>query len=121
MEIKPINLDEAKVIVHKLAFRWFQAKLTGEHKSYVHFIQAINRLLAATRTARETAYIFAAVINQASALGKTSEWVERELGFEGQAAAFGNRRELLVTELDLLETVDDASLDLYNERLTRFN
>jgi hypothetical protein len=47
--------------------------------------------------------------------------VENELRFEAQAAAVGNRREQLLSELDRLETVDDAALDLYNERLTRFN
>jgi hypothetical protein len=121
MDIKPSNLEEAKVIVHKMALDWFQAKLPGEHMGYVDFIRAINGLLTATRTAKATADIFTGIINQASALGKTSEWVESELRFETQAVAFGNRSELLLSELDLLETVDDASLDLYNERLTRFN
>ena len=121
MEIKPINLEEAKVIVHKLAFRWAHADLPSEDMVYIDFIRVINGLLVATGTARATAYIFAGVINQASALGKTSAWVEGELRFEAQAAAVGNRRELLRSELHRLETLDDAALDLYNERLTRFN
>lgn len=121
MEIKPINLEEAKVIVQKLAFSWAHADLPNEHMAYVDFIRAINGLLTATRTARATAYIFAGVINQASALGKTSEWVEGELRFEAQAAAVGNRPKRLLFELSRLEIVDDATLDLYNERLIRFN
>jgi hypothetical protein len=120
MEIKPINLEEAKVIVHKLAFSWSQADLSSEHMIYVNFSQPIDRLLTATGTPMATAYILAGVINQACALGKTPQWVEGELGFEAQAAAFGNRPGLLVSELDLLEVVTDDSLDLYNERLTRF-
>ncbi len=121
MEIKPISLEEAKQIVHKLAFSWSQADLPSEHMAYVDFIRAINGLLTATRTAKATAYIFAGVINQASALGKTSEWVEGELRFEAQAAAVGNRPERLRFELGRLGPVDDASLDLYNERLNRFS
>ena len=120
MEIKPINLEEAKVIVHKLAFRWAHADLPSEHMVYIDFIRVINGLLIATGTARASAYIFAGVINQASALAKTSAWVEGELRFEAQAAAVGNRQELLLAELDRLETVDDAALDLYNQRLARF-
>jgi hypothetical protein len=47
MEIKPINLEEAKVIVHKLAFRWAHADLPSEDMVYIDFIRVINGLLIA--------------------------------------------------------------------------
>ena len=119
--MKPFSSEEAREFVHQLAFNWSQANLHSDRIAYVDFIRAINRLLTATGTAKETAYIFTGVINQASALSKTSEWVEGELRFEAQAAAVGNRPELLLSDLARLGPVDDASLDLYNERLHRFN
>lgn len=118
MTVKPIDLEEATLIVHHLAFNWSQAKLPSEHMAYVNFIRAIDGLLAATGTAKQTASIFAGVINQACALGRTSEWVGAELRFE--AAAVSNRPEGMLADLARWEPVDDDALDLYNERLTRF-
>ncbi|WP_460907639.1 hypothetical protein [Spirosoma areae] len=69
----------------------------------------------------KTRTIFKAILQQASQLAKSSEWVEQELRFEALAEFIEDRVETLLLDLTHGGVVDDAALDLYNERASRFN
>ncbi|MFD2934166.1 hypothetical protein [Spirosoma flavum] len=84
-------------------------------------MRAIAGLQAATRSVGRTSEVFAVVIRQAVGLGKTSEWVKRELRFEAMVQEVESRAALARLDLEHSGAVDDNLLDLYNERLNRFN
>ena len=81
-------------------------------------MSTVIRLQATTKDVDRTKAIFAAVISQASQLGKPSVGVERELRFEAQAT--GERARWLLVDV-VAQNASDDSLDCYNERLIRFS
>ena len=65
------------------------------------------------------------VLRQAERLGRSSCWVEEELKFEGMIHG-ADRVDFLRLDLEQTatagnNTVDDATLDRYNERTSRFS
>ena len=116
-----MDAAEDTQLVRQLAYQWLQAKLPSTHVAYADYVRAIAGFQQAIGNAQRTRTVFIAVINQARALGKSSEWIQHELRFEALAEFVGNRADLLVLELEQGGRVDDDSLDLYNERLNRFD
>ena len=116
-----MDFEEDTQLVHQLAYHWIQAQLPSARVSYADYVRAVADLQHAIGNAQRTTAVFTAVINQARALGKTSEWIQHELRFEALAEFVENRADLLVLELEHDGRVNDDSLDLYNERLNRFD
>lgn len=81
----------------------------------------LSRLQTATGDVNRSEAIFERIFGQAKALSKDSEWVAVELGFESLAQGLASRTELALLYLNQDDMVDDAALDLYNERLSRFS
>lgn len=109
--------EETNDVIRQLAYNWFKVELQAGDMTYTHYMDAVIRLQAVTNDVDRTKAIFAAVISQASQLGKPSEWVEWEVSFE--AHAIGERPRWLLVDLAAQGGSDD-SLDLHNERLNRF-
>ena len=116
-----MDSQEDTQLVRQLAYAWAQAELPTTRLSYADYVRAIAGLQQAIGNAQRTTVVFTAVINQGRALGKSSEWIERELRFEALADFVESRADLLVLELEHKGLVDDEALDLYNERLNRFS
>ena len=115
-----MDIGEETSFVRQLAYEWAQIELPTQRLTYSDYIRAISGLQETTKNMVKTSAIVKAILQQASQLGKSSEWVERELHFEALAEFVEDRREMLVLDLEHGGVVDDASLDLYNERLGRF-
>ena len=115
-----MDLDETSRVIRQLAVEWAQADLPGELLTYADYVRSIAGLQQATGDASRTQYIVAAVIKQAGELGKNSVWVAQELRFEALAQSVSHRAVLLLLDLEDANAVDDAALDLYNERVKRF-
>jgi hypothetical protein len=108
------------LFVRQLAFEWARVELPTQHLRYGDYIRVLSGLHASTRDMLKTRAIFKSVIQQASQLAKSSEWVERELRFESLAEFVEDRNDMLLLDLVQSGPVDDAALDLYNERVSRF-
>lgn len=115
-----MKIGDETLFVRQLAYEWAKIDLPTQRLSYGDYIQALTCLQASTNDMVRTRRIVKAVLEQASQLGQSSEWVERELRFEALAEFVQDRGELLLLELAHGGLVDDAALDLYNERLSRF-
>ncbi|WP_020597690.1 hypothetical protein [Spirosoma panaciterrae] len=107
-------------LVRSLALEWALAELPAQRLTYGDYLTNIRILLLTTQDANRTAQIVKAVLTQAIRLHKPSEWVEQELKFEGMVEG-ADRADFLRFELQQAGTLDDATLDQYNERIRRFN
>ncbi len=116
-----MDLDETGRVIRQLAVEWAKADLPGELLTYADYVRSIAGLHQAMADVCRTQYIVTAVIEQASDLGKSSAWVARELRFEALAQSSSHRAVLLLLDLEDASGVDDAALDLYNERMKRFD
>jgi hypothetical protein len=119
--IRPDDLNDTpyKEVIHKLTFQWVHAELPAEGLTYDDVKTDIKVLLLTTQSADRTSAIVKAVLTQATALGKTSGWVRQELKFEGMIEG-ADRADFLLLDLQQADTIDDAMLDSYNERMNRF-
>ena len=115
-----MDFQEDTPLIRRLANQWVRADLPTARLSYTDYMRAIAGLLQAIGNSQQTTAVFFAVINQARALGKSSEWLQHELRFEALAEFVESRTDLLLLDLAHSGRVDDQALDLYNERLNRF-
>lgn len=115
-----MEVGEETLFVRQLANEWARVDLPTQGLSYGDYIRAVTSLQAATQNMVKTRTLFKAILQQASQLAKTSEWVEQELRFEALAEFVEDRGEMLVLDLAHGGIVDDAALDLYNQRVNRF-
>ncbi|QDK81871.1 hypothetical protein EXU85_25980 [Spirosoma sp. KCTC 42546] len=95
-------------------------RCTPQRLSYRDYIRAVTSLQESTKNRIKIQTIFKAILQQASQLAKSSEWVERDLRFEALAEFIEDRRESFLLDLAHGGVVDDGALDLYNERASRF-
>ena len=125
-----------KDVVEQLALRWSNATLASEWQwdreplpepvsyLYIDYLHTIGTLLLTTQDVDRTRQLVLGVLDQAQELGRSSRWVEEELKFEGMIHG-ADRADFL--RLDLAQTaavnhiLDDATLDRYNERISRFD
>lgn len=122
-----LSLPPYKGFIEHLAVRWVAAELPAPI-SYLYgdYVMAIGLLLEDTQCLEQTGLIFMSTLNQAVALGKSSLWLDHELGFESSAYIACTDRETFL-RLDLEKALRigpnklDICLDRYNERLVRFN
>ncbi|AKD58754.1 hypothetical protein [Spirosoma radiotolerans] len=119
--IRPADLNDTpyKEVIHKLTLQWVHAELPAEGLTYEDVKADIKILLLTTQSADRTSATVEAVLTQATALGKTSGWVRQELKFEGMIEG-ADRADFLLFDLQQADTIDDAMLDSYNERMNRF-
>ena len=118
MEEKSMESDETNDVIRLLAYHWTKVEIQVGDMTYTTYMDAVTRLQAATKDLDRTMALLAAIVNQASQLGKSPEWVERELYFETQVTS-EQRAEWLLVDIAAQSGSDD-SLDRYNERLSRF-
>ncbi|GAB2563157.1 hypothetical protein GCM10027190_10990 [Spirosoma areae] len=116
-----MEVGEETLFVRQLAYEWARVDLPTQRLKYSDYIRAVTSLQASTKNMSKTRTIFKAILQQASQLAKSSEWVEQELRFEALAEFIEDRVETLLLDLTHGGVVDDAALDLYNERASRFN
>jgi hypothetical protein len=119
-----IRLDDLlhspyKEHIQTLVLHWVRAELPPDGLTYLDYTRTISTLLLTTQNPEQTTTIVQAVLAQATALHKTSEWVDQELKFEGMIYG-ADRQDFLRLELSQATTIDDHLLDTYNERLNRF-
>jgi hypothetical protein len=119
--IRPNDLESppCKELIQTLTVQWVRAELPVRGLTYADYTMAIRTLLLTTQDPDRTTAIVQAVLAQAVDLQKTAEWVEEELKFEGMIEG-ADRIDFLRFELEQAESVDDAMLDQYNERISRF-
>ena len=119
--IRPDDLDSSpyKELIQLLVFQWVRTELPAEGLTYADYITDIRTLLLTTQNPDRTMVLVQAVLTQATALHKTSVWVEQELKFEGMIDG-ADRDDFLALDLQESDTIDDAMLDSYNERKNRF-
>ena len=115
-----MDSEATKQVVRQLAYDWVRVELPTHSLTYADYVNTIAGLNTITDDVDRTATIFAAVITQAKALGRSSEWVQQELKFEAQVEAVGDRGKWLRLDVAARDA-SDAALDLYNERVNRFN
>ena len=115
-----MEAGDETLFVRQLAYEWARVDLPTQRLSYGDYIRVVTSLQASTKNMAKTRAIFKAILQQASQLAKSSEWVERELQFEALAQFIDDRQETLLLDLAHGGVVDDAALDLYNERASRF-
>jgi hypothetical protein len=115
-----LNSNPFKELIQQLTLQWVGAELPAEGLTYNDYKNDISILLLTTQNLDRTRAIVMAVLAQATELGKTSAWVEQELKYEGMIEG-ADRVDFLRFEMEQADTVDDALLDQYNERMSRFN
>jgi hypothetical protein len=125
-----------KDFAEQLALRWSNANLSSEWHwegeplpepvsyLYIDYLHTIGTLLLTTQDVERTRQLIIGVLNQAEELGRSSLWVEQELKFEGMIHG-ADRADFLRLDLEQTASVnnilDDATLDRYNERISRFD
>jgi hypothetical protein len=119
--IRPEDLDGSpyKEVIQQLAHQWVWAARPATGVVYQNYSTILRTLLLTTQSPERTTAIVKAVLKQAVKLDKTSEWVERELKFEGMLSGV-DRTDFLLLELQQAGHVSDQLLDDYNERINRF-
>ncbi|GAB3898775.1 hypothetical protein [Spirosoma agri] len=119
--IRPDDLDSApyKELIQSLTLQWVRIELPADELTFTDYTRTIRVLLLTTQDPDRTAEIVRAVLTQATDLNKTSRWVDQELKFEGMIHG-ADRHDFLRLELSQAPDIDDALLDMYNERLNRF-
>ena len=119
--IRPDDLEKApyKELIQTLTLQWVRTELPAQGLTYADYQTDIRILLLTTQNPDRTMTIVEAVLAQATALHKTSGWVEQELKFEGMIEG-ADRVDFLRLELQQADSVDDKLLDSYNERMNRF-
>lgn len=115
-----MEVEEETLFVRQLAYEWARVDLPTQRLSYGDYIRAVTSPQESTKNMAKTRTIIKAILQQTSQLARSSEWVERELRFEALAEFIEDRRESLLLDLAHESVVDDAALDLYKERLSRF-
>lgn len=115
--MEPGNENE---LYRQLVSHWEQVEGQAGMLTFNQYRMAFVELQALTHHIDRTKAIVEGVIRQASQLGRSPEWLLGELLFEIQAERLGNRQEWLRAEL-ASEQASDESLNLYNERLNRFD
>jgi hypothetical protein len=114
-----MDSEETNRMIRQLAYEWVNVELPTQRLTYTDYICTITGLNYITDNPDRTIEIVSAIIQQAKLLGYFSEWVQAEIKFEAQAEATGDRANWLQVEV-AAQDGSDYSLDLYNERLTRF-
>ena len=106
-------MDFGKVgnLLKALAHGWTKAQLPTQQVGYSDYISALSRLYAATADPEKTAFVFRGILQQATQLGYSARWVERELKFEVAALAAGDRQRLMALYTVYKGAEDDSSLD----------
>lgn len=119
--IHPDDLGHSpyKEVIQTLLYQWVQAALPADELVYADYARSVSTLLLTTQNPDRTTTIVRAVLKQAVDLYKTSAWVDEELKFEGMLEG-ADRADFLLFELHQTGTPDDAQLDRYNERISRF-
>ncbi len=115
---KLINQEEAKRIIEQLAF---ENPVDSEHKCFIRYAFILSRLWIKVGDFDLAASIFKAIVNQANKLDKSFDWINNELGFELVAAEHKGGRGSLLQQRLWEDAGSDEALDLFNERLERFN
>lgn len=119
MNQKPTESDLTDDVIRQLAYHWTTVEVQAGDMTYTEYMDLVTRLQAVTHDLEQTKFIVAKLLQQAVALGRSSEWLTAELRFEIIAAATGDRGQLLSLAV-AIQKASDESLDLYNERLNRF-
>ena len=121
LRIRPDDLINApyQELIQILTRQWIRAELPSPGLTEADYIFTIRTLLLTTQDTDRTTVIVEAVLAQATALHKTSVWVEQELKFEGMIEG-ADRADFLLLDLQQADALDDAMLDSYNERINRF-
>ena len=125
-----------KDYVEQLALRWSNANLSSDSHwdgqplpepisyLYIDYLHIVGTLLLTTQDTDRTRLLVLGVLGQAQELGRSSRWVEEELRFEGMMHG-ADRADFLRLDLEQTASVnnilDDATLDRYNERISRFD
>ena len=119
--IRPQSLDTSpyKELLGQLAYQWIAADRPAASRTYADYVTTLRTLLLTTQNPERTLTIVRAVLKQAIELDKTSQWVEREIKFEGMLQGV-DRADFLLLELGQADRVSDQLLDDYNERVNRF-
>jgi len=107
-------------LVHTLADQWGRLAPPASGLAYDDYTESIAILLLTTQSPERTRTITEAVLKQAISLHKSSEWIQQELRFEGMIEG-ADRSDFLRLDLSQSTAVDDATLDLYNQRVSRFS
>ena len=106
-------------LFRQIISHWEEVEGLAGTLGFSQYRMAFEELQTITNHIERTKAIVEGVMRQASQLGRSPEWIQGELLFEIQTERLGNRRERLRKEL-ASEQASDASLDRYNERLSRF-
>lgn len=120
METYSVELLNTNRVIRQLALEWIQSSLPADEVTFVDCLNVLNQLQASTQAMTRSEQIFERVFQQAKELGKSSDWVAIELGFEALAQGVACRADLAMHCLKQDGIVDDAALDCYNERISRF-
>ena len=120
METYSVELLHTNRVIRQLALEWIQSNLPADEVTFVDCLKVLTQLQASTHTITRSEQIFERVFQQAKELGKSSDWVAIELGFESIAQGVTCRADLAMHCLKQDGIIDDAALDRYNERISRF-
>lgn len=119
--ITPDQLDASpyREAIQSLVEQWTESQRPLQAMSIDEFTRTIRVLLLTTQNLARSTTIVQAVLAQAIVLDKPSPWVQQEIQFEAMLEG-ADRADFLRLELSLAPQLDDALLDTYNQRLTRF-
>lgn len=122
LRIRPDDLEHSpyKEAIQTLTQQWANTELPAQEPTCLDFTRSLKTLLLTTQSLERTTTIVQAVLTQAVALHKTSDWVDEELKFEGMLVG-ADRADFLRFDLQQTGAVDDELLDRYNERMSRFD
>ena len=119
--ITPDQLDTSpfQEPIQALVEQWVTTQRPALGLLVEELTRTIRVLLLTTQNLARSTTIVQAVLAQAIALDKPAPWVQQEIQFEAMLEG-ADRVDFLRLELSLAPQVDDALLDSYNQRLTRF-
>ncbi|WP_138994284.1 hypothetical protein [Larkinella sp. C7] len=115
---RPINQEEAKLIIKQLVN---DHPVDLNYRCFTRYATTLGRLWITVGNLDVAASIFIEIVNQATELDKSMEWINSELGFELVATQQKDRRREMIQQRLKEGNGSDAALDLYNERLARFS
>ena len=117
--IQALDTERYQEFIQELVDLWICADRPAAGLTHQEYTTSLRILLLTTQSPKRTRAIVQAVFQQAVKLNKDSQWVERELKFEGMLNGV-DRADFLLFELQQAGEINDQLLDAYNERLNRF-
>jgi len=115
-----MEFQRVRAILEQTAIYCTNRRIPYTHQQIFDCVIAYDWLVTAAHSERSPLLIFETLMEETMHKDNLWEWLSTELRFEAYAADIGNRNTAALSDLESYGDLNDAALDIYNERIRRF-